>query len=168
VDFLGYVVDRQVGDGQWTRQSAVIDATTWTDSKVPVSGGELHYRVRSARAGPSSPVPSAPSTTATVSIDGIPTTTTRASQSGGSRGTTRRTPALQVPTTADTFDEELPYGEGDPNASDAELPDDDLASVLYEDEEARRGLLVPVAGAMVLVVWAMHLRYLSKRASESL
>ncbi len=171
-DFLGYVVDRKVGEGQWGRQSAVIDGTTWTDSKVPLDGGEISYRVRTARSGPQAPVSGPPSAAATLSIEGIPTTTTtRPSQSGGSR-TTRspgRAPAnVQVPTTADTFEEELPYGEGDANAADAQLPEDDLASVLYEDQAARKGFLVPIAGALVLAVWAMHLRYLAKRASEAL
>lgn len=66
------------------------------------------------------------------------------------------------PTTLDTgFSETLPFEEQEAGSQDPVLPDDELASALYEDE-AGRGLAIPVATALVLAVWAFHLRYLAK------
>lgn len=67
-------------------------------------------------------------------------------------------------TTLDTgFDEDLPYDDAEPGTADAVLPDDEMASV-FEDTTARRGMAIPVATALVLAVWAFHLRHLARAA----
>jgi hypothetical protein len=75
--------------------------------------------------------------------------------------------SLQPPTTADEgFSEELPYGDQEPGAEDPVLPDDELASA-FSGGAAGRGMAIPVATALVLAVWAFHLRFLA-RASRPL
>lgn len=70
--------------------------------------------------------------------------------------------ALQVPPdTDDGFDEVLPYRE--PGEDDPVLPDDEMASLLTDDS-AGRGMVIPIATALVLAVWAFHLRRLAKAA----
>jgi hypothetical protein len=81
-----------------------------------------------------------------------------------------RFPPLRVtgpPTTLDTgFEQTLPFDEREEGGDDPVLPDDELASLLYEDE-AGRGLAIPVATALVLAVWAFHLRYLARVSRPS-
>lgn len=69
---------------------------------------------------------------------------------------------LSPPTTADTgFNEALPYTQG---PGDPALPGgDSLASVDTQDQ-AGRGLVIPVATALVLAIWAVHLRMLARAA----
>lgn len=67
-------------------------------------------------------------------------------------------------TTLDTgYDDELPFGDRELGDEDPVLPDDEFASMIYEDE-AGRGLLIPIATALLLAVWAVHLRYLAAAA----
>jgi hypothetical protein len=119
--------------------------------------------------------------------DGTPSTTPGATDPGGTPGRpnpTVRAPrlgisgsflppllrpslSLQPPTTADEgFSEELPYGDQEPGAEDPVLPDDELASA-FSGGAAGRGMAIPVATALVLAVWAFHLRFLA-RASRPL
>ena len=66
-----------------------------------------------------------------------------------------------TPTTADTgFDETLPYPAGE---EDPILPNDAMASILTEGQ-ASRGMAIPVATALVLAIWAFHLRMLARAA----
>lgn len=68
-----------------------------------------------------------------------------------------------TPTTADTgFDDELPYDE-EPGEEDPVLPDDELAA-FFDGDVASRGMLIPIATALVLAVWAFHLRMLARLA----
>lgn len=98
--------------------------------------------------------------------------------SGGSGGSRVRRPLVgsassgfipplltpSPPTTVDDgFSEELPFDEREGGEQDPVLPDDQLASAFYEGE-AGRGLAIPVATALVLAVWAFHLRYLARAA----
>jgi len=65
------------------------------------------------------------------------------------------------PTTIDTgYAEELPF-EPEQGGEDPVLPDDELASLLYEGEPGR-GLAIPAATALVLALWAFHLRFLAR------
>lgn len=66
------------------------------------------------------------------------------------------------PTTADTgYEESLPYdldSSGNPI-----LPGDEVASI-YTEEQPGRGMAIPVATALVLALWAIHLRLLARAA----
>ncbi|MDP1818819.1 MAG: fibronectin type III domain-containing protein [Acidimicrobiales bacterium] len=59
------------------------------------------------------------------------------------------------------FDEELPFDDG--LAGEEPSDQDDLASLLYEEEEGR-GMAVPVAIGTVMAAWAFHLRFLARAA----
>lgn len=51
-DFLGYVVQRRLGAGQWTDVAeARPKATSLVDNEVPAEGGEYTYRVLARRSG---------------------------------------------------------------------------------------------------------------------
>ena len=60
------------------------------------------------------------------------------------------------------YDEDLPYNPVD-GPAEAERPDDELAA-FFTDEAAGRGMAIPVATALVLAVWAFHLRVLARAA----
>ncbi|MGK2949179.1 MAG: hypothetical protein ACSLFP_11435 [Acidimicrobiales bacterium] len=64
------------------------------------------------------------------------------------------------------FDEALPFDLDDeePGADEAILPDDDLAASTSFGEVAGRGMVIPFATALLLAVWAFHLRYLARAA----
>jgi hypothetical protein len=66
-------------------------------------------------------------------------------------------------TTIDTgFEEDLPYDPVD-GPLEAQTPDDELAAFFNEDS-AERGMAIPIATALVLAVWAFHLRVLARAA----
>lgn len=72
------------------------------------------------------------------------------------------TQTLSPPTTADTgFTESLPYEKG---SKDAVLPGGDSLASVDTQGQAGRGLVIPVATALVLAVWAIHLRMLARAA----
>ncbi len=72
------------------------------------------------------------------------------------------TQTLSPPTTADTgFDESLPY---EPGSKDAELPRGESLASIDTPGQAGRGLVIPVATALVLAIWAVHLRMLARAA----
>ena len=76
----------------------------------------------------------------------------------------RPSATVQPPTTIDDgFSDRLPYSdnESEPGEDDAVLPDDELASI-FTDGAAGRGMAIPVATALVLAVWAFHLRFLAR------
>ena len=69
---------------------------------------------------------------------------------------------MSPPTTIDGgFAGELPYDDSEPGEEDPVLPDDELAS-LFTDGAAGRGMAIPIATALVLAVWAFHLRFLAR------
>lgn len=63
------------------------------------------------------------------------------------------------------YDEDLPYNPVDGPLA-AEAPDDELAA-FFNGERAGRGLAIPIATALVLAVWAFHLRVLARAARPS-
>ncbi len=68
---------------------------------------------------------------------------------------------IATTTTLDTgFNESLPYERG---AADPVLPKDAMASIVTTSQ-AGRGMAIPVATALVLAVWAFHLRMLARAA----
>lgn len=77
-------------------------------------------------------------------------------------------PLLTPPVTQEDagFDEALPFDLDDeePGADEAILPDDDLAASSSFEEAAGRGMVIPFATALLLAVWAFHLRYLARAA----
>ena len=84
-------------------------------------------------------------------------------------------PTGRTRTTSNIFEETLPF---DPSQTTLPAPpgtvgeaDEGQAAVLAEfddesSEDRRRATLVPIAGGLALVMGAMHLFLLSKRASE--
>lgn len=76
-------------------------------------------------------------------------------------GGPRVSPDQVTPTTLDDgYDEELPYDPID-GPLEAEVPDDELAG-FFTERAPGQGMVVPVATALVLAVWAMHLRALAR------
>lgn len=72
-------------------------------------------------------------------------------------------PTITTPTTSDTgFNEVLPYGKR-PTSSPDDLPGEGLSSI-SSGATPRRGMVIPVATALVLASWAVHLRMLARAA----
>jgi len=68
---------------------------------------------------------------------------------------------VSTTTTLDTgFNESLPYERG---AENPVLPKDAMASIVT-DGRGGRGMAIPVATALVLAIWAVHLRMLARAA----
>ncbi len=68
---------------------------------------------------------------------------------------------ISTTTTLDTgFNESLPYEKG---AENPVLPKDAMASIVT-DGQPGRGMAIPVATALVLAIWAVHLRMLARAA----
>jgi hypothetical protein len=68
---------------------------------------------------------------------------------------------VTTPTTVDNgFDESLPYERG---AEDPVIPEDAMASILSDDRPGK-GMAIPVATALVLAIWAVHLRLIARAA----
>lgn len=71
---------------------------------------------------------------------------------------------ISPPTTVDDgYQDALPYGQQEEGAAEAVLPDGAMASITTEGE-AGRGMAIPLATALVLAVWAFHLRLLARAA----
>jgi hypothetical protein len=67
-------------------------------------------------------------------------------------------------TTADPgYEDALPYGAREQGAEDAVVPNDGMASI-FTNGQPGRGMAIPVATALVLLVWALHLRMLARAA----
>ena len=180
LDFAGYSVERAIGDGRFAYLTRTAE-TSYTD-QAPTSGGTLRYRVRALRSAPGGFAATDPGAAPVASVK-VPavTTTTASGGSGGTSGgpsitayrprtgSSFRPPSIGTPTTLDTgFDELLPYDDDrEPGTRDAVLPADEneSASILYE--EAGAGVLVPVASALVLVMWAVHIRYINRLAKRT-
>lgn len=77
------------------------------------------------------------------------------------RPTPARAPQVTTTTVDEGYQEELPYGDRAPEES--ALAEEDLSSV-FADSEAGRGMVIPVATALVLALWAAHLRMLARAA----
>jgi hypothetical protein len=182
-DLLGYFIERNppgpAGFARIGPELLLPDQTTFTDPGIE---DEHRYRVTAVRRGPASPLdqiqgePSrslqaGPERTAS---DEIPAPgSTPSATSGGGGGSARRTaPApSQGRPNSNIFEETLPFDPSQttiPESTTTGPPED--AAVLAEfDDEAegdRRATMVPIAGGLALVVGAMHLFLLSKRAGE--
>jgi len=75
-------------------------------------------------------------------------------------------PAAQTitSTTVDPgYDGVLPYGARSGSNAPAGSDEDGVSSIT-SSEEPRRGMVIPVATALVLAIWAFHLRVLARAA----
>ncbi len=179
-DLLGYRVERTDATGAVVTLGDTAETST-IDSGVPEGGGSLRFAVRTVRNGPDGPVVSAAATSRAVVFDPLPGVPPAPGAHGtdGTPGAGRRiggrltlpsssVSRLRKPSasaTADTgFSETLPFGDREPGSDEPVLPADELASLTYEDEG--RGLVVPIAVGLVLGVWALHLRRITRLARD--
>jgi len=79
------------------------------------------------------------------------------------RPVTQTLPAATPTTIDDGYEDALPYEQREAGAEDAALPDGAMASITSEGA-AGRGMVIPLATALVLAVWAFHLRLLARAA----
>ena len=194
-DFLGYAVQRaDPGSDKFTSVGGTSGSTTWSDTSVPAAGGEYRYRVYALRGAPGGPVSgsSAPASAITLPEGPNDTTTVPGGDGGGGGGgggTTTSVPRFRTgnavpPRVGSSVDlpdarvpgQPAPVGEVDNgyketlDYSGVDLPDfadEGKAEVKYRDTGKQRGLVVPFAGSLVLVMWALHLRYLNKRVNAA-
>lgn len=187
-DLLGYFVERNPpGPAGFTRITPDLLPADQTSFVDPGIEDEHRYQVVAVRRGPSSPLDqiqgeaspvltAGPERTEPALPDDIPAPNSRPpapSGGGGSSSSSRRAaPApSQTRPTSNIFEETLPFDPSQttlPQSLPDEPPED--AAVLAEfDDEApadQRATMVPIAGGLALVVGAMHLFLLSKRAGE--
>lgn len=186
-DLLGYFVERNppgpTGFDRITPELLPPDQTSFTDPGIE---DEHRYQVTAVRSGPdpesqlsgeaSSLLTVGPERTEPTLPDDLPAPNSRVpSRSGGSGGGggTRRSapPPPQTRTTSNIFEGTLPF---DPSqttipSSPAQPPGEAAVLAEFDDDSTgddRRATLVPIAGGLALVVGAMHLFLLSKRAGE--
>lgn len=184
-DLAGYRIERAGSNGKWTALATTGPAATgYVDDSPPADGGDVRYRVSSQRPMadgaiatggaqeqtatgiPAEPDPEPdPNGSGAVgsgsggtggSAAGAPTSRRRSPRV--SAPSTRRAPSVTPTTDGGSYELELPYDDLEPGEEAAVLPDD-LAS------DARRpgaGLLIPVAWAMVMALWAAHLRLFTR------
>ena len=169
-DFAGYQVERADGnDGFHTIGTTEPDTLVFADTEAG-STGLVSYRVRAMRAGATADAPalSDDTQTATVEVDlaarAVNPSASGSGSSGGGGGTTH---AAGPPTTVEV----QPESDLEPGDPDPVLPDDasELGGPIVTDvgdDGAGRAVLVPVAVGIVLLVWAMHLRYLTHQATR--
>lgn len=187
-DLLGYFVERNPpgpsGFERITPELLAPDQTTFTDPGIE---DEHRYQVVAVRRGPqpdsqiqgeaSSLLTVGPERTEPTLPDDLPAPNSRppasSGGSGGGGGTRRATPA-PAPSrpNSNIFEETLPFDPSQttlPPPTTTEPPEDAAVLAEFDDEppqDDRRATLVPVAGGLALVVGAMHLFLLSKRAGE--
>lgn len=184
-DLLGYFVERNSpGPSGFVRigpQLLPADQTSFTD---PGIDDEHRYQVTAVRRGaepesrlvsePSSPVVAGPERTEPTLPDDLPAPNSRApSNSGGSGSGSGRSPAPppRTRTTSNIFEETLPFDPSQTTLPSSESEPTGDAAVLAEidnssPDDDRRATMIPIAGGLALVVGAMHLFLLSKRAGE--
>jgi hypothetical protein len=191
VDLLGYLVERAVDDGEF---EVIADVTEpeYEDETVASEGGLHLYRVRAVRAGPSkkieaiagdssdevevgveavkggaattAPPPTLPPDRGSVNLSGF----------GNLQQAASRPVRSAPPVTIDTgFEETLPFQTPPPQeeevaAPPATGPEGDPGRVVFDyvggGGPDLRAVLIPAAGAMALLVGALQIRYLLRRA----
>jgi hypothetical protein len=191
IDLQGYAVQRAVSSTVF-REIAFIEPTEsprFVDTDIRAGGGDHVYRVLAVRSGPDEDHPEIRSepAEATVSLpggdaDGGAVAGTEggndsARRSTGGAGARSGTPGPRRATTRDTgFSRTLPFqGDGTaPPPAEApegeppphELEDGVIADFTDDDAGDLRAMLLPIAGGMALLVGAMQLRFLIRRASD--
>lgn len=184
-DGAGYVVQRAVGDGPFEQITTTDRGTrTHVDATAPADAATARYRVVATRGDGRGAVvngdfATAPVADARLTPEAPPTTpappTTRApaanvpGRGGGGGGGAQPAPRPQTgPQVDDVFEETLPF-DIEPGEADAVLPED-AAQFLQSDGPPRAdfigaGILIPSSIAILLASWALHLRYLARRAA---
>jgi hypothetical protein len=178
-DFLGYIVERRDPGADGYHLVAALNALTVQDP-LAADGGEYVYRVRTLRAAPDRNVLAAAEDSATTAVtaEAAPDTTSPTSGvSIGSGGVTiPRGPGITLPgaptvgTIDPGFGATLDYdGAIVPELETGELPTEYGAEEGATEEAVLPGpgLAVPLAGAMLLSVWAAWLLYVNRLASRS-
>jgi hypothetical protein len=188
-DLLGYFVERNPpGAEGFSRIGPELLGPGETSFTDPGIEDEHRYRVTAVRRGPANRrdrIQGEPSRSLTAGPerteptlpdvipppDSSPPPTSSPTSGGGGGGTRRAAPApSRTRTTSNIFQETLPF---DPSRTTlppptTEPPEDAAVLAEFDDEtpDDRRATLVPIAGGLALVVGAMHLFLLSKRAGE--
>jgi hypothetical protein len=189
-DHLGYAVERRSADGAVTEFFAGKDDTSLVDTAPPAAGGEATYSVFALRPGPTATSNVRSETPGSKVVDVSPAPAGTGGTGGGTGGTggtgTGRPgsgaagtggrpagtitvprvgtpsrnffPPLLAPPEDAGFDTELPFEDREPGDEEAILPDD----LTVDERLPGRGLAVPVATALVLAVWGLHLRFLAR------
>ncbi|CAN5614487.1 hypothetical protein BH20ACT2_BH20ACT2_25720 [soil metagenome] len=182
-DYQGYEVVRSRGGD--AAAASPSEATTFNDTQKAPPEGKLSYTVVALRSDGAGDVIRSEAAVSGVDLSEVTDPTVPpgdgpgsgagsgrggSSGSGGSGGSSSSGSASGrsgPPTTLDTgFDEEIDYGDRELGAADAVLPDDLASTQRFNDGSEPRGLLVPVALALVLVLGAMHLRHLTRLATR--
>ena len=185
-DLVGYFIERNPpGASGFARIGPELLPAGQTSFTDPGIDDEHRYRVTAVRRGadgeselvgePSSPVVAGPERTQPTLPDDLPASSSRApSNTGGAAdGSVRSSPPppSRSRTTSNIFEETLPFDPSETIPAPESDPTTGDAAVLTEFDnsstnENRRATLVPIAGGLALVVGAMHLFLLSKRAGE--
>ncbi|MBW3574639.1 MAG: fibronectin type III domain-containing protein [Actinobacteria bacterium] len=190
-DIIGYRVERNPpGPEGFQPLGSIVAVTTFSDTLTVDE--EHRYRVVAIRSGPDSTVREVvgePSSLVTAGPDRpeptVPDTTLLRPPPGadGAAGRTgsgaKVAPQVRrgsVTTIDDGFRKSLPFDPGQTtsilDAPDAAaVPPEDAAVLAIDDdptdEDTRRATLVPIAGGLALLMGAVHLRLISKRAGEA-
>lgn len=101
-------------------------------------------------------------------LKGTPSGVTRSSGFSGSGSSAATTPTSEAVTPDPGFARGLPYAGGaTPNDQNNSEGDNSAVAVTPgRHKSTNKGILIPVAGAAVLVLGALHLRYFKKRLDE--
>lgn len=173
-DGAGYVVERAVGVGAFESIATTgRDERTHVDTLAPADAATARYRVVATRSDGAGTVVAgdlagAPVAEARFSPDvpavPAPPPSVPVGRPPGA-GTTRNVPATTID---EGFEESLPF-DIEPGGPEAEIPED-AAQFLQDDgggldDIAGAGVLVPFSIATLLAAWALHLRYLARRAA---
>lgn len=187
VDLVGFVVERAgpaATDAElddFTTISGLVDDPALRYDDAPPADGQYRYRLRSVRRSTHGSLLSrlAVSPTVDATVTGVPvttTTTTTPYQPGNSIPTVPRSagapmlPAAPTTTIDPGFNETIDYGASSPfftvaGGETAELPEAPADGAMRIFDEAENAdIVVPLAGALVLLGWAGHLAYLNRLA----
>ncbi|HSH23717.1 MAG TPA: fibronectin type III domain-containing protein [Acidimicrobiales bacterium] len=188
-DIIGYRIERNPpGPDGFKPLPGMVNATTFTDT---LDIDEEHrYRVVAIRSGPDAritEIAGEPSSLATAGPDRpeptVPDTTllrppppAATGRTGSGAKSNARTAAPQarrgpVTTIDDGFGKTLPFDPSQTIIPDAPaVPPEDAAVLAIDDARSdlddRRATLIPIAGGLALLMAAVHMRLLSKRAAE--
>jgi hypothetical protein len=160
-DLLGYRVSRRTASQGFTPIGDVPPETlTFTDTKLPPTGGSFFYQVETMRKSPNG------------TLFSIPVVTSEAlAVGGGSNAGTGRSvtgqPAPQAPGDGNQHFEQttLAADEGEPGSGDLALPGAGTIQRFAGRDGA--GLIKPFAAALDLAVWAGLLLFLTRRAARA-
>jgi hypothetical protein len=170
-DFGGYAVERGDAAGEFTALGATTpDVLTFKDAALPASG-VVQYRIRAVRPGATegsvTMSPASASVTRSVDVGALPAPTTTVPAATHTHTTIPDAP----PTTVAVAPGDPITDDTEPGEADAVVPPgaDELGAPVVHDLPASHGraLLTPIALGLLLLVWAMHLRFLTRQAARA-